>query len=489
VTTNTGVLENKVVTRVSAGNVFACAIASGKAYCWGQQSNGKLGNGTSTGTASAPVEVTASGVLSGKTLTDISTGGNFACALDTAGAAYCWGGGNSNSGQLGNGDTTQATTPVSVTMPIGKTFTSISAGFNHACALTSDSLLYCWGGNDNGQLGTGDTTSVSVPTPVSAAGALLGTTPSAVSAGALYTCAVASGQAYCWGLQTNGKLGNQETDVFNVTTPAAVYTGGVLSGKTLTKISASGTSSASGAADQGMTCALASGAELYCWGYGVAGRLGNGASVTSAEPVAVAQDSGLAGKTVSTLSVGWSHSCVTTTEAQAFCWGVNSVGQLGDGTTSSSNKPKAINPGALTLGAPPVARPVTTISAGNTFTVGAFGWTAKPGMPGTPSIAGASPNQTLQWTAPAYTGTSELTTYMIYYKPSNKANYGLFATLPTSATSIDLNTYASAGCPAGGTCRRAYGGLTNQSYDWRVLATNSSGSGRMSLTYTALWTP
>ena len=120
VTTNTGALADQVVTKVAAGNVFACAIASGKAYCWGQQSNGKLGNGTSTGTSQVPVAVTSSGVLSGKTLVDISAGGNFACALDTDGKAYCWGGGNTNAGQLGNGANAQATTPVAVTMPSGR---------------------------------------------------------------------------------------------------------------------------------------------------------------------------------------------------------------------------------------------------------------------------------------------------------------------------------------------------------------------------------
>lgn len=490
VTTNTGALADQVVTKVAAGNVFACAIASGKAYCWGQQSNGKLGNGTSTGTSQVPVAVTSSGVLSGKTLVDISAGGNFACALDTDGKAYCWGGGNTNAGQLGNGANAQATTPVAVTMPSGKAFTSISAGFTHACALTTDSLIYCWGSNTNGQLGTGDTTNVNVPTAVSTSGVLSGKTPTAVSAGALYTCAVASGNAYCWGLQTNGKLGNGQTGSGNVTSPAAVDASGVLSGKTLTKIGTSGTSASSGAADQGMTCALASGADLYCWGYGLAGRLGNSASLTSATPVAVTQESGvLSGKTVTSLSVGWSHTCVVTTEAKAYCWGVNGDGQLGDGANTSVNKPKAIQAGALTVGSPAAARPILTIAAGNSFTVGAFGWNAMPGMPGTPTITGSSPNQTLQWTSPRYTGTSSLVSYTIYYKPTSKTNYATFATLPSASTSINLNTYASSGCPAGGTCNRGYGALTNQSYDWVVLASNGSGAGRVSLSLTAVWSP
>lgn len=486
VTTNDGVLTDQVVTAVSGGNFFTCAVASAKAYCWGSQSNGRVGNGVSSGNVTTPVAVTDTGVLAGKTITSISAGGNFACALDSAGLAYCWGGGTS--GQLGNNGSSNSTVPVAVTMPSGKTFTSISAGGTHACAMTADSLAYCWGANSFGQVGTGSTSaSVLVPTAVSGIG-----TVASISAGFQYSCAVSSGAAYCWGQQEGGKLGNGQSGAANVATPTAVDATGVLNGVTLTKIGASGTQEPAAPGTPGVngfTCALASGANMYCWGYGVSGRLGNSASNSSTTPVAVTLESGvLQGKTVSSFAVGFQNTCVSTTEYKAYCWGFNSYGGLGNGNNIASNKPVAISSGALVVGSPPVARPVMSVSVGNSTSMAVFGWNTMPGMPGTPAITGSSPNRTLSWTAPLYTGTSALATYTVWYKPTTSSNYKVFATLPSSSTSINLDTYASSGCPAGGTCPRLYGALTGQSYDWKIAATNDN-TGRLSLPLTNVWTP
>lgn len=96
---------------IAVGANDTCTIRNGSAYCWGSNANGQLGNNTTS--SSVPVAVTASGVLSGTVLSQISAGSSSACALDTVGAAYCWGG--NGSGQLGNNSVTQSNVPVAVT--------------------------------------------------------------------------------------------------------------------------------------------------------------------------------------------------------------------------------------------------------------------------------------------------------------------------------------------------------------------------------------
>src|SRR6202023_1021133 len=110
--TPTGELSGVTLTQLSAGNAFACALGStGVAYCWGYNASGQLGN-SSTVSSSVPVAVTTTGVLAGATLTQVTPGASFACALGSTGAAYCWG--SNTSGQLGNNSTTQSTVPAAV---------------------------------------------------------------------------------------------------------------------------------------------------------------------------------------------------------------------------------------------------------------------------------------------------------------------------------------------------------------------------------------
>lgn len=151
-------------TKTAAGYSHSCAIRGGKAYCWGSNTNGELGNGTTGGSSGAPVAVSTSGVLSGKTLTAITAGQGFTCALDTAGQVYCWGRGDF--GQLGNGSTGNSNVPVAVSTSgvlSGKTLTQVAAGFEHACAVDTAGAAYCWGFNNKGQLGNGNTTTNAAP--------------------------------------------------------------------------------------------------------------------------------------------------------------------------------------------------------------------------------------------------------------------------------------------------------------------------------------
>jgi Regulator of chromosome condensation (RCC1) repeat/Abnormal spindle-like microcephaly-assoc'd, ASPM-SPD-2-Hydin len=217
------------VTAISAGNAHTCATAVGKAYCWGNNKYGQLGNNTATDSP-VPVAVDTSGVLTGAVST-ISAGNGATCAA-AGGAAYCWG--SNASGQLGNNTTTDSPVPVAVDIGTG-TVATISTGYSHTCA-TAGGKAYCWGSNTSGELGNGTTIGSKVPVGASTSGVLTGAV-TAISAGTDFTCAVASGKAYCWGFNGHGELGNNTTTGSSV--PVAVETSGVLTG-TVTAISAGG---------------------------------------------------------------------------------------------------------------------------------------------------------------------------------------------------------------------------------------------------------
>jgi alpha-tubulin suppressor-like RCC1 family protein len=144
---------------ISAGGTFSCALTTtGSAYCWGQNNLGQLGNGS--GTASdVPVPVS---LPAGVSLVSLELGPVHACGLTATGAAWCWG--ENTYGQLGDGTTTASPTPVAVSLPAGVTgFASLSAGSMHTCGIATTGAGYCWGKNDFGQLGDGTTTSSSTP--------------------------------------------------------------------------------------------------------------------------------------------------------------------------------------------------------------------------------------------------------------------------------------------------------------------------------------
>src|SRR6266566_5013459 len=142
---------------ISAGGNHSCAIESGKAYCWGDNYQGDLGDGNTAGSA-VPVPVDAGGVLAGQRLTQITVGNEYTCALDSAGAAYCWG--SNPAGNLGDGSMSSSSVPVAVYTGgalAGKRLTGITAAGFHTCALASAGLAYCWGDNIFGELGDGST--------------------------------------------------------------------------------------------------------------------------------------------------------------------------------------------------------------------------------------------------------------------------------------------------------------------------------------------
>ncbi len=211
---------------------------------------------------------------------------------------------------------------------------AMSAGYAHNCLVTTKGKLQCWGYNVSGQVGDGTTTNVLAPVTVS--GLSKGT--KAVAPGYYHTCALTTkGKAKCWGYNGYGALGNNTTA--NSLVPVTVY--GLSKG--VKAISASYLH----------TCALTTKGKVLCWGDNTYGQLGDNTTTNSLKPVTVY---GLS-KGVKAISAGYTTTCATTTKGKAKCWGDNTYGQLGNGTTTSSPKPvtvsglskgvKATKPGVL----------------------------------------------------------------------------------------------------------------------------------------------
>ena len=149
-------------SKLSAGNMFTCGITSdGNVRCWGDNTYGQIGNGDPGNNALKPVQVELPG---GAYAQDICTGYGHTCVLTEGGPAFCWGA--NDMGQLGNGVTIQASTPVLLKVPSQVVFTSIHCGSAHTCAIDPNGTMYCWGNNMYGQLGTGGSSIFKTPQPV-----------------------------------------------------------------------------------------------------------------------------------------------------------------------------------------------------------------------------------------------------------------------------------------------------------------------------------
>lgn len=306
------------VTSVSAGRIHTCALAQGTVKCWGDGSDGKLGNGT-TNSSPTPVPVVGLSTVSNQVVA-VAVGADFSCAqmqniLSGVSTVRCWGG--NSVGQVGNGTTSaQVLAPATVSGLTG--VTHLTAGSYFACAVTSGTVR-CWGSGISGQFGNG-TIVGSSNVPATAATGI--TNATMVTAGGSHVCAVngTTGDAWCWGDRSFGQVGDGMRVRSNpITTP---YYFGVSFRPT--KIFA---------ANAG-TCALVSG-QAFCWGLNNFGQLGNVGQPTadSASPLPV---TGLTSG-VATLAAGLNHACAINTAGALSCWGDNSMGQRGSAPFGAGN--------------------------------------------------------------------------------------------------------------------------------------------------------
>ena len=296
-------------TAIAMGALHTCALTSaGGVKCWGYNSSGQVGNG-STAQAASPVDVV--GLTSG--VTAIAAGTYYSCAL-ASGGVKCWGG--NDEGVLGNGGNANSLIPVDV---VGLTsgVTAIAGSDRHACAVASGGGVKCWGANGYGELGNGSTTGSN--TPVDVKGLTSGVTALAASKDA--TCGITSGGGVkCWGYDVLGQLGDGGRAVQQ---SVPVDVAGLSSGVTAI------------AMGEEYSCALMTGGTVKCWGISQGGALGNGTATQNKAPVDVV---GLAGP-ISAIATGRDYTCALSGAGGVTCWGQNGVGQLGNGTKANSNVP------------------------------------------------------------------------------------------------------------------------------------------------------
>ncbi len=289
--------------QLASGLSHSCVIrGGGTLMCWGINSFGQLGDGTTQRSSSV---VAVGGVTDAIA---VAAGTSFTCALVKGGTVKCWGA--NYSGQLGDNSKLDRPTAAPVQQLTGAT--GIATAEHHACAIVGNGTVKCWGKNDEGQLGNGSTMESLVPTPIASLTDIV-----QVVAASRFTCALeGSGQVHCWGANTLGQLGtgspnaapNPSPAVTAVSDAIAIWVG------------------------YEHACAVRRTGEVKCWGAAGNGQVGSGAVPDDAsipKPTAVVGVASALG-----ISTGGDHSCATTASGAVLCWGANTLGQLGNGSTS-----------------------------------------------------------------------------------------------------------------------------------------------------------
>jgi alpha-tubulin suppressor-like RCC1 family protein len=296
---------------VAAGERHTCALTTGgQAWCWGDNSSGGLGDGSTTNRL-VPTQVATT-----LRFTKISANNAFTCALGTDSHAYCWGA--NRFGQLGTGDVTSrfAPTPVSGAL----SFTDIGTGAESACGLTGGGAIWCWGWNQYGQLGatssglcdSGATQVACNTTPIRAAGSM---TFASLDVGFWTACGIVpSGQAWCWGNGTFGQFGSGASSIISTQAPILAANGMALSRIFQSAIEG---------------CGFDQAGKPWCWGANISGDIGDGTTTTRQVPAAVAGDISFSSLVLKDANNILGTTCATTAAGDAYCWGSNSGGELG----------------------------------------------------------------------------------------------------------------------------------------------------------------
>jgi alpha-tubulin suppressor-like RCC1 family protein len=335
---------------VTVGDQHSCGLAvDGTVHCWGDNTRGALGTGTTSNSAT-PLAVAVA-----RPFWMVSAGGAHTCATTPTPwvdnfTTYCWGG--NGSGELADGTTVDRVTPQAIADPYGGAYAGayIFSGQNHTCMLDhwAWGAQECWGANAHGQLGNGTTISSSRPVPIPIEWSM-STQFAVLSAGDSHTCGSVGGGWYCWGANANGQLGDGTTTDRLGPIPVGGGVRFLIDG-----VSAGGTH----------TCGIESSGSAFCWGDNGSGQLGDGTTTTRWFPTPVAGN-----LTFVALVAGGSHTCGITTAGTAWCWGDNSNGQLGDGSTTSRATPVPVA-GGLAFAIPEPYPYALKLDAGRSHTCG-----------------------------------------------------------------------------------------------------------------------
>lgn len=358
-------ITDKNIKMIAGGESHSLAIAStGELYAWGNNTNGQVGN-NSVSIVRTPVNLSNTQFSGGvtnelyeKVFRTIAAGTAHSLAIDSSGQLYTWG--YNDYGQLGDNSTTGSRTAINlsaaefvggVANPLyGKHIQSIAAGYSHSLAIDSSGQLYAWGLNSSGQLGDNTMVDSHVAVNLSTTqfgdgttNQLYGKTFQSIIAGYLHSLAIdSSGQVYAWGHNGSGQLGNNTvaSSPIAINLSATQFSGAInlLYGQVFRDISAG----------RDHSLAIDSSGQLYAWGAGSLGQLGN--NVLSSSRIAInlstLQLSGgvtnqLQNQTFRSIVAGYYHNLAISSSGQLYTWGHNNGGQLGDNTTTRS--PVAIN--------------------------------------------------------------------------------------------------------------------------------------------------
>jgi alpha-tubulin suppressor-like RCC1 family protein len=295
---------------ISAGSNHTVGIRAGQLWTWGAPTNGRLGNGTTTGDVTSPAQIG-----SDNSWRIAAAGGSHCIAVKNDGTLWSWG--RANEGQLGNGtNTPDVTSPAQIGADTDWLAISCHAFHNHA--IKTDGTLWSWGAGFQGRLGSGNQFDQWSPVQIGS-----DTDWAAVSAGGSHGLAIkTNGTLWSWGNAANGRLGNGTT-TGDVTSPAQI---------------GNATDWAAVAAGEEFSLALKTDGTLWSWGLANNGRLGNGTTtpdVTSPTQVGSATD-------WASIGPGGSSGFAIKTTGSLWAWGLNTNGRLGDGTTTQRTSPVQI---------------------------------------------------------------------------------------------------------------------------------------------------
>lgn len=302
-----------VFTSVAAGHDHTCATTpEHRVLCWGGNEVGQLGAGEFFVHRGTPREV-----VGDLRFQSVTNGAFHSCAVTLDSIAYCWG--FNDVGQLGIGTKGKTHKPVPTPVATTERFRYVDAGGGHSCGITATGDLYCWGEMHDGQPDD-STTNTSIPVRI-------GDIPfQDVSTGADHRCGTSSGQMFCWGAGSDGRLGNgsaTSTRVPSAVDPAMAFDMLAVGGA--------------------HTCAETTIGELWCWGLNSSGQLGDGTTQDSYLPMPSILSANLV-----QMTAGNAHTCAVDSEGAAWCWGRNDMGQLGNGlvTVSPNSTPEPVGAGA-----------------------------------------------------------------------------------------------------------------------------------------------
>ncbi|MGB2530340.1 MAG: LamG-like jellyroll fold domain-containing protein, partial [Candidatus Poseidoniaceae archaeon] len=313
--------------QASGPKSHTCAVLSnGQLKCWGDNADGQLGLGN---VSSAGVwEPTAVNLGAGRTAVDVATANAATCALLDDQSVKCWGRNTRGQLGLGNDSSNDVLTPQLVTFSGSSKPIKLAGALRSFCAIMDNGTMACWGSNDNGELGLGNTTSmVRSPTYLSIH---TGRTVVSVDLGKYFTCvSYDNGSVACTGANNVWQLG----------------LGNTTSSSTLQYVADMDVNAYRTDVAQKVGCAHLTNASLVCWGHDEWGLFGYSTNTYSQEFGFTANKYAVfpSGRTVASLSVGFTHACAVLDNGDLACWGNNNMAQLGLGNTSQQWIPVVVS--------------------------------------------------------------------------------------------------------------------------------------------------